>query len=252
MNMRRSPILACLVLTCFWCGGASAATVSYAVAFNASWSQTTHPNAYPVGAHFSSLIGGVHNHQVSFWNPGGFASGGIEQMAEIGGTTLLRGEVQSAIDAGRASAVIQGSGIVSPGSTTATFEVSSAFPLVTLVTMVAPSPDWFVGVHGLDLRDGSGWKNQVTVDLFPFDAGTEMGVNFSLSNPDTVPHQPIGLLGFPFAAGDPRLGTFTFTRLSVPEPSTVALAAIAGAFLWFRRPKSRRRSSASQALPAID
>lgn len=197
---------------------ASAATVSYTVTFDATWSQSTHPNAYPAGAHFSSLIGGVHSNAVSFWNPGGLASAGIEQMAEIGGTTALRNEVQTAINAGTASAVIQGSGVNSPGSTSSTFQVTAEFPLITLVTMVAPSPDWFVGVHGFDLRNGGGWTNYASVDLFPYDAGTEQGTGFSLSNPDTVPHQPIALLGTPFTAGDPRLGTFTFTRNFIGRP----------------------------------
>jgi hypothetical protein len=216
----------------------ASASVTYSVAFDATWSQTTHPSAYPAGAHFSSLIGGVHNDQANFWSPDSLASPGIEQMAEVGGTTNLRNEVQAAINAGTASAVIQGNGIASPGSTSVTFDVSMSFPLVTLVTMVAPSPDWFVGVHGLDLRVGSGWKNQVMVDLFAYDAGTEQGTGFSLSNPGTVPHQPIALLSFPFAAGDPRLGTFTFTRLSVPEPTTTALVEIASVLSWL---SARRR-----------
>jgi hypothetical protein len=194
--------------------GEAAASVSYTVEFQATWSATTHPGAYPAGAHFSSLIGGVHNDQVSFWIPGGLASPGIEQMAEVGGVTLLRGEVQAAISAGASSSVIQGSGVNSPGKTTIAFEVSPSFPLVTLVTMVAPTPDWFVGVHGLDLREGSGWRNQVTVDLFAYDAGTEEGVGFSLANPATVPPQPIALLSSPLSASDPPLGTLKFTRLS--------------------------------------
>ena len=41
----------------------------------------------------------------------------------------------------------------SPGSTQFEFEVSRDYPLVTLVTMVAPSPDWFVGVSALSLRE---------------------------------------------------------------------------------------------------
>jgi hypothetical protein len=232
MNLRGNLAIACLSLFVVGVGRLEAATVSYSVTFDATWSQTTHPSAYPAGAHFSSLIGGVHNEQVSFWMPGSLASPGIEQMAEIGGTTNLRNEVQSAINVGTALAVIQGNGIASPGSTSITFDISTAFPLVTLVTMVAPSPDWFVGVHGLDLRDVAGWKKQATVDLFAYDAGTEQGTGFSLSNPDTVPHQPIALLGFPFATGDPRLGTFTFTRLPVPEPKTTAPTAVAGVLSW--------------------
>ena len=151
MKRVRSAICTCLLLAC-WCDGrASAATASYTVTFDATWSQATHSNAYPPGAHFSLLIGGVHNDQVSFWSPGGLASAGIEQMAEVGGTTALQAEIQAAINAGTGSTVIQGSGILSPGSTSVSFEVSDAFPLVTLVTMVAPSPDWFVGVHNFDL-----------------------------------------------------------------------------------------------------
>jgi hypothetical protein len=189
--------------------------VSYVAEFAAEWSAATHPGAYPAGAHFSRLIGGVHNGEVSFWTPGGLASPGIEQMAEVGGVSLLRGEVESAIDAGAAAAVILGAGVNSPGSTTVAFDVTSELPLVTLVTMVAPTPDWFVGVHGLDLRAGDGWKDETSVSLYAYDAGTEEGTGFSLNNPATVPPAPIDLLAFPLAPSDPPLATLTFTR--VPE-----------------------------------
>ena len=55
--------------------------------------------------------------------------------------------------------------------------------------MIAPSHDWFVGVSGRPLLDASGrWLRSSEVDLFPWDAGTEEGDDFSL-NPsvDTVP-----------------------------------------------------------------
>ncbi len=39
-----------------------------------------------------------------------------------------------------------------PGSTSLDFELTEDFPLVTLVAMIAPSPDWFIGVRNLDLR----------------------------------------------------------------------------------------------------
>jgi hypothetical protein len=212
MNGRSAIVGLGMLAAGAWMDAAAASTASYTVTFDATWSQQTHPGKYPPGAHFSPLIGGVHNGQVAFWAPGALASPGIESMAEVGGTTTLRNEVQAAITAGTASAVLQGGGVNSPGNTSFTFQASTEFPLVTLVTMVAPTPDWFVGVHGFDLRDGGGWKNHATVDLFGYDAGTEEGVNFSLSNPATVPPQPIALLRVPFAPTDPRLGTFTFTR----------------------------------------
>lgn len=238
MKLLRSFLAASIAMTCLASGRGLASTATYSVTFTGTWSQATHPSAYPAGAHFSALVGGVHNDQVSFWSPGGLASPGIEQMAEVGGTSLLSGEVQAAINGGNASAVVLGGGIASPGSTTTNFQVSSAFPLITLTSMVAPTPDWFVGVHGLDLRDGVGWMNQVVVDLFGYDAGTEQGTGFSLANPDTVPHQPISLLTFPFTPGSPRLATFTFSLVSsVPEPSTVGLflSGATSALFWRRK-----------------
>ena len=114
----QTTIVTNLVLVCLL-AQVRAASVSYTVEFNASWSSQTHPNAYPSNAHFSPLIGVAHNDQVGFWSPGGLASDGIEQMAETGGRTLLQNEIQAAINAGTASLVILGSGVNSPGSTTA-------------------------------------------------------------------------------------------------------------------------------------
>jgi len=193
-------------------GPGSAQTVGYRVEFEATWSAATHPGAFPAGGHFSPLIGGVHGDAVEFWQPGGIASDGIESMAETGGTGLLAGEIDAAIRSGTAESLIQGVGIGSPGGTSASFEVSAAFPRVTLVTMVAPSPDWFVGVHGLDLREGEGWKEELQVDLFAYDAGSDLGTEFTSPDADAVPRLPIALLGAPFS-GTPRLGTFRFVRL---------------------------------------
>jgi hypothetical protein len=222
MLRNRHCLIACFALADIFMVRATAATVSYTVQFQATWSSSTHPGAYPPSAHFSALIGGVHNDQVNFWAPGGLATPGIEQMAELGGTTLLRGEIQSAITAGSAAAIIAGSNVNSPGSTTVSFDVSSTHPLVTLVTMVAPTPDWFVGVHGLDLRDGAGWKNEIALDLYAYDAGTEEGVGFSLANDATVPPQPIALLTSPLSASDPPLARLTFTRTTPDPPSFAA------------------------------
>ena len=47
----------------------------------------------PRGAHFTTLIGAVHNSGVTFWERGGMASEGTEIMAETGRTGVLRSEV---------------------------------------------------------------------------------------------------------------------------------------------------------------
>lgn len=192
-------------------------TATYSLTFEATWTNSNHPGAYPNNAHFSQLVGTTHNDEVTFWEPGGIATAGIEQVAETGATSRFRIEINDAISAGTAHEIILGAAINSPGSTTFEFDVPSDKPLFTLITMIAPSPDWFVGTHGLSLRDSGGeWIDEIVVDLEAYDAGTEDGSNFSTSNPATIPAEPISDFSTtPPFAGLPELGTYRLTLLSV-------------------------------------
>ncbi len=190
---------------------------TYIVTFNATWSAATHPDPnFPGNPHFSGLIGATHTANVAFWEAGEIASDGIENMAETGSKAPLDDEVRGAIAAGTAEHLLSGGGIgVSPAAGSLQFEISSTFPLVTLVSMLAPSPDWFVGVSGLSLMQNGDWIDTLRVDLFTYDAGSDSGPSFNSSNDDTNPPQPIARIsGAPFAVDGemPRLGTFTFRR----------------------------------------
>jgi Spondin_N len=199
-------------------GDASAETTEYQVTFESTWSQATHPLDFPPGPHFSGLIGGTHTDQVSFWSVNTLASLGIKNMAELGDKTALMQEVQAAITAGTADAVLSGGGIgPSPGSVVLTFDVDDAFPFVTLVSMLAPSPDWFVGVSALSLRENGAWIPEVVVDLAVYDAGTDSGPSYTSPNQATMPPVPVAenTTG-PFATNN-MVGTFTFTRTSVVD-----------------------------------
>lgn len=46
--------------------------------------------------------------------------------------------------------------------------------------MIYPSPDWFVGVSGLELciSEGCQWEEKKEVLLFPWDAGTDSGTTY--------------------------------------------------------------------------
>ncbi|MGE0638831.1 MAG: spondin domain-containing protein [Thermoanaerobaculia bacterium] len=207
---------------------AQSGTALYEVVFHSTWSSATHPGAFPLGGHFSPLVGGVHDDAVGFWLPGGLASSGIEQMAERGRTSPLDHEVEAAIATGSAREVILGGPLPhSPGSVTTSFRVSREHPLVTLVTMVAPSPDWFAGVHDLPLLENDEWVPGKVVALFPWDAGTDDGESFESADLEASPHHPILRLETgPFSgnAGSTPLGTFTFRRLDGEEESPLLLA----------------------------
>jgi len=206
--------------------GFTQSAASYTIRFDAEWSASTHPSDFPSGAHFSGLIGGTHNGTVAFWNAGQLASPGIKNMAETGNKSPLNTEVNTAIGNGSAQYLLSGGGIgSSPGFVSLNFQISTSHSLVTLVSMIAPSPDWFVGVSGLNLFDGGSWADTLVVDLYPWDAGTDDGVTYlSLDSPAVPAHAIAMITGYPFIVNTsvPRLGTFTFIRTgvtSVKEPS---------------------------------
>lgn len=194
-------------------------TAQYKVVFNATWSQQTLPTNWPSNAHFSGLVGGTHNATVHFWRDGETASEGIRLMAELGQKTTLLNEIAPAITNGAAHFQLSGGGISpSPGSVSLTFPqpMSRDYPLVTLVSMIAPSPDWFVGVDSLNMIENGQWVTNKTVTLYGRDAGTDSGVTFTSPDQVTVPRGVVtAFTGFP-ALQDGVIvpfGTFTFTRL---------------------------------------
>ena len=201
-------------------------TATYRVDIENTWSTTTHPGLFPFEAHFSWFGGGTHNSNVDFWSVGEVASPGMVQMAETGFTMDLRAEMNAERQNGNVDVDINQNHWFCPVETTASncgdlsfeLEVDSAHPLVTLVSMLGPSPDWFVGVDGLSLRTGTGtnWQNQVVAEMVPYDGGTRDANVFALFGPRTTPPDPITLITE--ASGQiitpQSLGTMTFTRMS--------------------------------------
>jgi hypothetical protein len=216
-RMLYTQILGCLLLcTTPTLALALPSTATYQIRFESDWSATTHPGAYPANAHYSALIGASHKHGVRLWFPGMLATPGIESMAETGGTGVLTNEIQSLMAAGFAASVINGSGAVSPGTATINnVLVGEDFPEISLVTMLAPSPDWFTGVHGVSMIANAQWRSTFVVDLFPYDSGTDNGLTFTALDIEAVPHTPIiRVADVPSLNNGTPLGRFFFSLQS--------------------------------------
>lgn len=192
-------------------------SVRYRVVFDGVWTQQTHPQDYPGNPHFSPLIGGTHTAAVRFWAPGATASDGIRRMAEQGFTSPLDAHVNDAIAAGTARDVLRGGGIaLSPAAVSIEFDVHQSHPLLTLVSMVAPSPDWFVGVDSVPLFANGAWVERLVIDLPPWDAGTDAGRSYESPDAPLNPRQPIALITAPPVAVNgvaAPMARFTITRL---------------------------------------
>lgn len=187
---------------------------TYQLSFEADWSAETHPESFPSNPHFSGLVGATHQSDGGLWSVGELATPGIKSMAETGSKTALLNEIEALVQAGDAQTSISGPGIsLSPGVTTIEFDITLSHPLVSITSMIAPSPDWFVGTDSLSLRSDGQWLSEVVVELLPYDAGTDDGANFQSSNRVTNPPELITeIKTSPLDSGVP-LGRFRFELL---------------------------------------
>ena len=123
------------------------------------------------------------------------------------------------------------------GYTSTKIMVQNMYSMVSLITMIAPSPDWFVGVDSYDLCGMDGWKEKMTMDLLPWDAGTGEGLTYSLKTGDTM---PVNVIMRITSDGNSEISshanvtfaTVTFTRVEMtPTDSAPGLSAGLFAFL---------------------
>ena len=193
-------------------------TATYQVSFVFNWNSTDFPNEYPSSAHFSPLVGWVHEIDHPYFKEGEFASSGIEQMAETGSTNTLESELQALINQDKGLKTYTGSGLNGGvGTISIDIEVNRDFPAVSLATMLAPSPDWFVACASVNLLDNDNeFVLEKTLVGHLYDAGTEEGNTFSFNNAETQPQNPITRITEP-PMGDgtevkPSLCTVIFTK----------------------------------------
>ena len=106
-------------------------------------------------------------------------------------------------------------------------QVTASFSKVSMITMLAPSPDWFVGIDGLDMCNSGTWRESMNVTMLPpWDAGTEEGTTFSTSNAATDPHVNISEItnntAGAFNGPNPiqSLGEFRFVKADEPAEPT--------------------------------
>ena len=190
----------------------------YKVSFNLSWSSADFPTDYPSNPHFSKLIGITHNNDGSIHSVGQMASPGIKLMAETGGTTTLSEEIRDIIDAGNGHDLILGSGLSSgTGTIEVNIKVTKDFPLVSLTTMIAPSPDWYVGIDSVSMLEDGEFIEELTIEMKAYDAGTDSGTTFTSANSPTNPQENISyIITAPLGNGTAlvaSIGSIVFEKL---------------------------------------
>jgi len=193
--------------------------VRYEVNFEMKWNQTSFPTDYPSNAHFSKLIGWSHQLGTNFFDTGSLATEGIKAMAEKGATSPLDSEIEAKIAANEGLRLFIGGGLGSgSGNIKMNVIIDKDNSVVSLVSMLAPSPDWYVGVLNVNLVEEGSFIPKKVVEAKVYDAGTDSGLSFSSADLETMPRENIQLfLDSPLGDGTKLNAVFaevTFTKLN--------------------------------------
>lgn len=195
-------------------------TACYQVNLVGNWTTNDH-GTLPDNAHFTTPVFIVHDGDYQLFKAAeSYASAGLESLAETGNTLALVNEISGNADVARSEPF---SDFRAPTSSAVDhIKVSKDFPRLSMASMIAPTPDWFIGLAGVSMIDEqSEFVSDVSMNVGAYDAGTEEGVAFSLDNLDAIPHvqvERITTATSPFTSTStteisPSLATITLTKV---------------------------------------
>lgn len=130
-------------------------------------------------------------------------------MAETGATKILEKEIQEIINANLAHQQIKGKRIDSPGEDSGVLELTQDYSHLEFVSMLAPSPDWFVSTT-VNLFQDNQWQETVELDLTTYDAGSDSGETLTAKDQDTTPKEPVSI----FNPNLQSLGKLIITKIN--------------------------------------
>jgi len=178
-------------------------SVAYSCVLTNKWSMATHPFDYANisgSAHWTSPVLVAHSTSYELWSPGKLASPGVENVAETGVTSMLRQEsgVSQTKGTGAGELIIGRDqfNAIDPPEVFDPILLTPDFPLLSTISMVAPSPDWFTGMYNFSPINMAQqvWYQSFEIATYPWDAGTEQGETYSINNDPENPHHPISRL----------------------------------------------------------
>ena len=202
MRALRSSVLVMVMLALVACGKSSntvpppppappaapTTPAEYTVIIKSTWTKATFPLEYPSDGHFSGMIGASHNARYTIFAVGKRPTRGLERLSEEGKHSPLNDEIKHAIDQGNALMLFESGGLKNwNDSMVATVRVDPAHPLVDVVNMVAPSPDWFTGATGVNLIENGAWVSSRRVVLRAYDSGGDDGTTYKAPDKDANP-----------------------------------------------------------------
>ena len=165
-------------------GGGIIANASYRVTFVPNFNEVIFPTDYPINAGFSKGFLVVHSNTTSIFTLGTTASAGLKLYAEDGDSSTLVTEHTQTEDNVNPTTIVLGNSNVGPTEPVVfTITIIPSKLLISFVTKILPSPDWFLGVDSFSLDNSDNTLvESVSIGLFALDAGTDAGETYTSAN----------------------------------------------------------------------
>ncbi|XP_017115447.1 spondin-1 [Drosophila elegans] len=182
----------------------------YELTFEGVWSRNLHPRYFPARnweTRFCELLGAAHSSDYRFWESGALASLAMKEYAEHCSSRLLEREFSVNFRDQKIRTIIKARGPSYPNmssKTMASVRVDPIHHMVSFASKIEPSPDWVVGVSGLELcLRNCTWMEEKVINLYPWDVGTDAGPTYTSADQPQVPPDVIRRMRSDFP-NDPR------------------------------------------------
>ncbi|MDF1852303.1 MAG: cytochrome c peroxidase [Verrucomicrobiales bacterium] len=168
----------------------------YRINFSGLFNSTTHPDAnFPADPKFSKLLAATHAADERIWAVGELASGPVVTLAETGSEAALAELIDSQVGNGFGGYAVSPEFLDGTGSTSVEVQALPEFPILSLISQISPSPDWFTGLDSINLKDDDGnWISVIELDLYPLDAGSDSGTTYGADDLSTIPRSVVTAL----------------------------------------------------------
>lgn len=198
-------------------GGQLNSTAQYRATFVPNFTEDDYPTDYPSNIMFSRMVVITHSATDKLFRENTNATSGFEVYVETGETSNLVSEYQNVDEGEVAVGIAIGQDIVPGNTSVVEFTVSADNPLMSFVSRLSPSPDWFVGLDSFSLLNSDNTLvEERTFTLSFYDGGTDSGSTYTSADSDSF--EPITIInGVPFVNPDTglisKLGTLTIERI---------------------------------------
>ncbi|KAH8275874.1 hypothetical protein KR026_009129 [Drosophila bipectinata] len=182
----------------------------YELIFEGVWSRNLHPRDFPARSwetRFCELVGAAHSADYRFWEAGALANEAMKQYAEHCSSRLLEREFSNNFKDQKIRTIIKARGPSFPNinsKTSASVRVDPLHHMISFASKIEPSPDWIVGISGLELcLRNCTWLDEKVIQLYPWDVGTDAGPTYTSPDQPQVPPDVIRRMRSDFP-NDPR------------------------------------------------